>query len=181
MTLDRVGGKHDGGIDLQGWWWIPSTPSETSGSDRRRRIRVLAQCKAEKKKTSPKYVRELEGVLSRHKTQDGRDNTSPAMALFLSESTYTKATIIRAMSSHVPFLLLHMPPSDQDAEAETSAGVGSALWNDALSGTNGLLKGMFDVRWEYGSNSSDDSAGRPGLWLGDRRVENWVPSRSRSS
>ena len=23
MSLRRVGGKADGGIDLQGWWWLP--------------------------------------------------------------------------------------------------------------------------------------------------------------
>jgi len=23
MSLTRVGGKHDGGIDLTGWWWVP--------------------------------------------------------------------------------------------------------------------------------------------------------------
>lgn len=31
MSLTRVGGSHDGGVDLIGWWWVPSgeKPSET--------------------------------------------------------------------------------------------------------------------------------------------------------
>jgi hypothetical protein len=24
MSLTRVGGSHDGGVDLIGWWWVPS-------------------------------------------------------------------------------------------------------------------------------------------------------------
>jgi hypothetical protein len=92
MALTRVGGKEDGGIDLQGWWWLPPSslhpssalrtslppppplpPSETAVADsnttnpagRPRRIRVLAQCKAEKKSLGPNYVREMEGVMYR--------------------------------------------------------------------------------------------------------------------
>ena len=61
MSLKRVGGCGDGGIDMLGWWWIPKFTKE-----KRRRIRVIVQCKAEKKKISPKYVRELEGVLLRY-------------------------------------------------------------------------------------------------------------------
>ncbi|GBE87560.1 hypothetical protein BKA93DRAFT_189869 [Sparassis latifolia] len=74
MSLRHVGGKSDGGIDLQGWWWLPEVAlclrSQSSiarhEQARRMRIRVLAQCKDEKKKLSPKYVRELEGVLFRY-------------------------------------------------------------------------------------------------------------------
>ena len=108
MSLTRVGGSHDGGVDLIGWWWVPDdgenqnpttvtcgacpcTPSLTTrvlpnssipSSDplkatepeprawndatNRRRLRVLAQCKAEKRKVGPAYLRELEGVVYRH-------------------------------------------------------------------------------------------------------------------
>ena len=100
MSLKRVGGREDGGIDLLGWWWLPATdnnnnsllndddhdipPTTTSSSSssssssshpppppsssNRRRIRVIGQCKAEKKKLGPKFVRELEGVLFRFLT-----------------------------------------------------------------------------------------------------------------
>ncbi|EEB89062.1 hypothetical protein MPER_12892 [Moniliophthora perniciosa FA553] len=68
MSLTRVGGKEDGGIDLIGWWWIPEGAKESNAVDfsRRKRVRVVAQCKAEKKKIGPGYVRELEGVVFRN-------------------------------------------------------------------------------------------------------------------
>ncbi|KIJ63758.1 hypothetical protein HYDPIDRAFT_71022, partial [Hydnomerulius pinastri MD-312] len=62
MSLRRVGGKSDGGIDLVGWWWLPFSDSRYPDGLHRRRLRIVAQCKAEKKKFSPNYVREMEGV-----------------------------------------------------------------------------------------------------------------------
>ncbi|KAF8643530.1 hypothetical protein AX16_008986 [Volvariella volvacea WC 439] len=81
MKLERVGGKSDGGIDLQGWWWLPiqkhqhqhhiknDSPSMELDELERRRFRVLAQCKAEQTKLGPKYVREMEGVALRHQAR----------------------------------------------------------------------------------------------------------------
>ena len=31
MSLMRVGGSYDGGVDLTGWWWVPSE-SRTTGA-----------------------------------------------------------------------------------------------------------------------------------------------------
>jgi hypothetical protein len=152
MSLVRVGGKADGGVDLLGWWWLPA----------RRRVRVLGQCKAEKKKLGPNYVREMEGVLHRHLPAD-------AVALVVSESPFSKATLLRAHSSPVPFFLLHLPPRPEDAPAGSH--VGSAFWNPALAGTDGLLRGEVQLRWER----QLDGGGRPGLWTGDTRLENMIP------
>ena len=107
MSLRRVGGAGDGGIDLRGWWHIPSDAQplrpktisimtghpiyaksweqpkipehredealaqdftdgfEFGSPDRQdwRRLRVLAQCKAERRPLAAKTVRELEGVM----------------------------------------------------------------------------------------------------------------------
>jgi hypothetical protein len=225
MSLKRVGGKEDGGIDLLGWWWLPhdsDVAAFTSASSscllkRRRRIRVIGQCKAEKKKMGPNYVRELEGVLYRLLTSQQRqqlqlqqqdpsspqadmgtylhdatlltdENTSQPqsqsiVALLISESSFTKSTILRANSSPIPFLLLHLPPIDTtttslDSVSEqnhTTTPLGSvgAVWcNPALVGTQGLLKGRMEVRWERHSHGE---WGRPALWWGGDRLPSWIP------
>lgn len=51
--LKRVGGHSDYGIDLLGTWTVPSSKQP---------LRVLAQCKAIARKSSPNLVRELEGA-----------------------------------------------------------------------------------------------------------------------
>lgn len=192
MSLQKVGGKSDGGIDLQGWWWLPfskrrksaSAPFTWTGEDgvSRRRLRVFGQCKAEKKKMGPNYVRELEGVLSRHNSQPGRD---PSVGLLISESAFTRSTVLRAFSSQIPLFLLHLPPEpsepDQQREVEQNdeeAGaapdlIGSAVWNPALGSEQGLLRGEFSARWEW---SIYTGGGRPGLWWKGEKLKSWVPS-----
>jgi Protein of unknown function (DUF2034) len=169
MSLKHVGGKSDGGIDLVGWWLLPSRiendpPQRTSvvGVDPEtyRHIRVIAQCKAEKKKVGPVYVRELEGVFSRYTdtsrvVSSSRQLNSPIAALLVSESPFTRAAVLRAQSSLVPFLLLHIPPpEDQMGHGQ----LGTVFWNPALGSE--VLGGKFELRWErcvkYG--------GRPVMW-----------------
>lgn len=191
MNLERVGGPSDGGIDLQGWWWLPRL-----GDTRRRRIRVLAQCKAEKKKMSPNYVREMEGVLHRHlaahntrtvtppDAQSVEDAQRSLIAVLISESMFTKKTLLRALSSPIPMLLLHLPPlldwrtespivrAESDEDMTSPSSIGAVFWNSALGGEKGLLGGEIEVRWERGG----DGTGRPGLWRRDgMRISSWTP------
>lgn len=216
MSLQRVGGKSDGGIDLQGWWWLPAPSSSYASNHKpdsrdapsihdveRRRIRVLAQCKATATKLSPNVVRELEGVLFRFMLQRsggtrslfgtlptkldpdssnslGTDLSSPLVAMLISQAPFTRSTILRAMSSPVPFFLLHLPainlisPEENDyvAEALTEGDIiGAAIWNKALHGADGLLHGEIEARWERNLVGG----GRPGLWCRGHRIESWVP------
>lgn len=53
MSLKRVGGKSDNGIDLLGTWLLPSA---------RQPLKVLIQCKAHARKIDPAQARELEGA-----------------------------------------------------------------------------------------------------------------------
>lgn len=153
MLLRRVGGKSDWGIDLLGWWWLPlcSADAVMPAGDAskkwpdsdilpRRRLRVLAQCKAEKKKFGPNYVREMEGVWHTHayppshltppQPLAGHSHMAPdaplheqrfeepshrCVALLISESPFTKSTLRSALSSTVPFLLLYLPQVLPDA------------------------------------------------------------------
>lgn len=198
MSLTRVGGRNDGGIDLQGWWWLPASTSPSNGGDPdfaadaagiyRRRIRVLAQCKAERKKLGPNYVREMEGVLHRHfhrpASEPSTTIATPTIALLVSESIFTKATILCALSSPLPFLLLHLPRV-LDTEVSSSEGTpdgtldtfGSAIWNPALGGQRGVLEGAVDLRWELPQASNAPS--RPSLWWRGTRLESWVPPSER--
>ncbi|KAK7046709.1 hypothetical protein R3P38DRAFT_2506932 [Favolaschia claudopus] len=176
MSLRRVGGKSDGGIDLMGWWWLPNSDKSSVSKDElhRRRLRVLAQCKAEKRKPGPKYVREMEGVLHRHMLSLSTTTQYPLVALLVSESPFTKGTILRAQSSPVPFFLLHLPPETDDSDTEPEADdqrIGSAVWNPALS--RGLLGGMMEARWER----APSGVGRPGLWWAGQRLQSWVPDQ----
>lgn len=53
MSLKRIGGKSDYGIDLLGTWSLPSAPQP---------LKVLIQCKAFTRKIEPAQARELEGA-----------------------------------------------------------------------------------------------------------------------
>ena len=193
MSLKRVGGKSDGGVDLQGWWWLPtSDPIDPTSSnalltgdstERRKRLRVFAQCKAEKKKFSPNYVREMEGVLHRYLAHSKStlshnstgDTVYPLVALLLSESSFTASTLLRAQSSPVPFFLLHLPPAVEidspDYDESTNRNIGAAFWNPALGGQRGLLKGQIEQRWERAIRGG----GRPGLWWKGKKLQSWTP------
>ena len=183
MSLRRVGGRGDGGVDLQGWWWLPDDNQNPEGQARilddsgllRKRLRILAQCKAERKKLGPNYVREMEGVLHRHMFSA---NKSPedvqVVALVISESTFTKAAVLCALSSHVPFLLVHLPPARETPPSEEPQ-VGFVVWNAVLSGESGILKGQFELRWERSVLGNGSNGGRPGLWWKGVRLRSWSP------
>ena len=216
MSLKRVGGREDGGIDLLGWWWLPSTTinlnntnssllknhyhhhhhartttAATASSNNRRRIRVIGQCKAEKKKLGPKFVRELEGVLFRFLTTSSLDvhkppdpdfnhpdaSQLPIVALLMSESAFTKSAILRANSSPIPFFLMHLPAvdnSDDTTDADGIGDLGMALCNPALCGRDGLLKGNMELRWER-RGLGGDGRGRPAVWWGNQKLHSWTP------
>ncbi|KDR76481.1 hypothetical protein GALMADRAFT_246852 [Galerina marginata CBS 339.88] len=206
MSLKRVGGKEDGGIDLVGWWWLPHVTVDAQKpsllSFERRRLRVIGQCKAEKKKLGPNYVRELEGVMYRFLTLSSTNasiypdtendleplptdalehSRFPMVALLISESPFTKSTLLRAQSSPIPFFLLHLPPleelSSEDSHAnddiDGSLGdVGAAMCNPALCGAQGLLKGRLEVRWERHHLGQQ---GRPAIWWNNNRLPSEIP------
>ncbi|KAJ9108486.1 hypothetical protein QFC20_003392 [Naganishia adeliensis] len=123
MSLTRVGGKGDGGIDLRGWWNMPpkqeDSPSHATSEQAQQRIRVLAQCKAEKLRPGPKLIREMEGVarrehdLSREATSESSLHGTPAsesiVTLLCSRSGFSPAAVVEANRSRIPMLLLHIP------------------------------------------------------------------------
>jgi hypothetical protein len=197
MSLTRVGGTGDGGVDLQGWWWLPRLPSDTStvpGGHDRRRIRVLASCKAFQTKLGPLHVRELEGVIMQQGGSAMLPNLGPIdeptpesespipelVAMLISHSGFTLGAVRRTMASPVPFMLLDLPAPESETEADqpsiqplptsrVSEPIGSIIWNPRLGGPSGLLGGHLRVHWELGRG------GRPVLYWRGRRLKHWVP------
>ncbi|KAF8906839.1 hypothetical protein CPB84DRAFT_1769803 [Gymnopilus junonius] len=175
MSLKGVGGKEDGGVDLLGWWWLPHddpATSESSLSLPRRRIRIVGQCKAEKKKLGPNYVRELEGVLYRFLTMS---STIPSVFPSADQSDIPPPD-----SLEVP----QFPMKDDVAQeaSETDINFGSAICNPALCGARGLLKGQMEIRWERHHLGRH---GRPAVWWNNERLQNkiyeidtWTPGGS---
>ncbi|PVG03190.1 hypothetical protein CPB86DRAFT_749303 [Serendipita vermifera] len=196
MALERVAGPGDGGVDLVGWWWLPHLPglplvTDSTGQHSdpaihpmdRSRIRVWAQCKAERTKMGPNYVREMEGVLYRLQEMVSepwaggpsptKPHTTPSLAMLISLSPFTKGAVMRAMSSPMPFILLHLPPEsnsggDDDGLKQHRP---SLQWNAALGSEKGILGGNFEVRWERGPDYE-----RPRLWWKNQPLPDCVPS-----
>jgi hypothetical protein len=218
MSLGRIGGPSDGGIDLQGWWWLPplqglpvsedhsvaSMPTKVTDLGRsiadvgRRRVRVLAQCKAESKPLGPHYIREMEGVLygylvslSQRSSCRGVDldadamgisssqpsQVYPTIGMVVSQSTFTKSSIHRVMASSVPLLLMHLPPlggTERSAGERADMYAASLQWNPALGSEGGLLGGNLEIRWER-ELKGEAEGGRPVLYWKGKRLENWIP------
>ncbi|EUC60994.1 restriction endonuclease, partial [Rhizoctonia solani AG-3 Rhs1AP] len=202
MTLAHVGSRGDGGVDLQGWWWVPRL--DDSKDKDRRAVRVLAQCKASKSKLGPIHVRELEGAALVHQhsfAADAQDSsitgTKPQdlVAMIISLSGFTSYAIKRAMASPVPFLLLHLPAPVLEGETETpqplpppttpdsstepgSNSIGSIIWNFQLAGATGLLGGHMEVRWALGQQRGQEAqveGGRPVLYWKGKKLDHWIP------
>ncbi|KAF6753672.1 hypothetical protein DFP72DRAFT_1128151 [Ephemerocybe angulata] len=239
MSLTRVGGRGDGGIDLLGWWWLPSiytsavSPSSTSSSpdtglqqQRQLRIRVVGQCKAEKKKLGLRATAlfhdrpaqsQLDSSLSEQlelapntsistpptppedafdpsvNEEDTGQDPNSMIAVLVSESGFTKATILQAYSSDIPFLLLWLPPpalptptplgstlvemtpsdSTPEPQEEELGTIGTMLPNPALKNMPSL-KGQVDFRWEH--DTAAVSLGGPELWLKTRRMRGTLPA-----
>jgi len=167
-------------------------PHEDWGLGNRRRLRVLAQCKAEKRKMGPAYLRELEGVVYRHATPSALNSSirvpnalasgdlphggnthvptpaePPAVALLVSESAFTRGCLLAANASPLPFLLVHLPPSGHSA-------LGAIVGNSALMSAGGVLRGELEIRWEH-HTLSFGSGGRPRLWWQGRPLPIWTP------
>ena len=101
----------------------------------------------------------------------------PSMiALLISESEFTKSAILRANSSPIPFFLLHLPAIDNPDAVENDdddmGKLGMALCNPALCGTDGLLQGRMELRWE---RHEFGGGGRPALWWANRKLDSWTP------
>lgn len=141
MQLDRTGGSGDRGVDLRGWW----APGQT-GDDA---YRVVVQCKAAKKAVGPVFVRELEGTLLRAGWKEPRPDTTPVplFAVLASSSGFTQHALLHMRSSPMPMLLLHLGADTSQAPMPERLPCRGFVWNDALAGRHGLLRGAYEAVW----------------------------------
>lgn len=174
MDLMRIGGAHDGGIDLTGWWWSPlkelaeNTLNETLKAGR---VRITVQCKSEARKLGPRHVREMHGTMvaiqrsgsiepepldtlpqsvlqSSKLALEGNDTSVPAMAILASSSGFSKQCLLQAFSAPFPLLLVHLLFPDQQGNPLqdcTPFAHPTIAANDAL--LTGLLQSQLQVRW----------------------------------
>lgn len=185
MDLIRIGGKGDEGVDLMGWWWLPDSTFRDGdhgqeaeegplAPDGWRRLRVFGQCKAEKRKAGPKYVREMEGVVYRHLealSQNSHTDASryPVIALLVSLSGFSIGAVRRANASSVPFFLLHISPQEDSSEDDASVHVlRDACWNLALQG---VLQGKGEMRCERRIGENGEDLRISHLWWEGKRWE----------
>lgn len=137
VSLQKIGGRGDRGVDLTGWWQVP-TPHTDERDVLPQRVRIFAQCKStlsKTKKLGPVALREMEGVLGRYRTrlrvasgrpepeEEGQDDDegsitpyeddalkTPLMAIICSSSGFSKATNVQVHALEgVNMLLVHLP------------------------------------------------------------------------
>ncbi|KAJ5387525.1 hypothetical protein N7509_010066 [Penicillium cosmopolitanum] len=135
LSLHRIGGRDDAGIDLIGTWHLPER-------ERERAVRVLVQCKALKTKLGPNLVRELEGAL-RQAPVGWRTGQTAGMLVSPREATKgVRDTLAR--SSYPLFWLL----------VERDGVVKQVLWNSRAGEVLGL--DPLAVENRYGTSLAED-------------------------
>ena len=64
MSLMRVGGRSDAGIDLLGQWDLAALSLDDEQQRQNRPLKILVQCKALRRRAGPHLIRELEGAFA---------------------------------------------------------------------------------------------------------------------
>ncbi|KAA8895371.1 hypothetical protein FN846DRAFT_785202 [Sphaerosporella brunnea] len=93
MTLRRVGGRDDRGIDIRGTWVPPASRHLPPPLP----LQVYIQCKAERSRAGPKYLRELEGTLGTTTTPQ-----TPPLGILASSSPCTPGMRKHMLLSRLP-------------------------------------------------------------------------------
>ncbi|CAK9781612.1 hypothetical protein CC85DRAFT_253687 [Cutaneotrichosporon oleaginosum] len=164
--------------------WKPPTPpglkrDGTPGA-RIRPLRVVAQCKAERRVVGPRIVREFEGTLAHLAAQDAR---VPLLGVLASQSGFSLASMEHAVRARVPLLLLHLeggrpeeegesddaPPEKDVVEGAPAISVTGAWWNAPLGAL--LTETGVELRREIMDGNT-----RVGLWTAGSRMGRYGPA-----
>lgn len=88
LYLERVGGPHDKGIDLEGVWDFTKIASNASEN-----CSVYVQCKDEGKRIGVGHIRSLDGALGHRRIQTRRQSERHFLGVFASSSGFTKPAL----------------------------------------------------------------------------------------
>ena len=135
LSLDRIGGRDDAGIDLVGTWHLPER-------ERERALRVLVQCKSLKTKLGPNVVRELEGTF-RQAPVGWR--TGETVGVLVSPREATKGVRDTLARSAYPLFWMMI---------ERDGTLKQALWN---ARAEELGVGLLGVETRYGTTEGAES------------------------
>ena len=114
MSLTRVGGRGDQGVDLRGSW-TPPAPSP------RPMLNVYVQCKAERSRTGPKHLRELEGTLNLSTTPQ-----TPPIGILAATTACTAGLRKHMLMSRLPLAYCCIAPHHRGGHIE------QFLWNSVV-------------------------------------------------
>lgn len=131
LSLHRIGGRDDAGIDLVGTWHLPER-------ERERALRTIVQCKSLKAKIGPNVVRELEGTFRQAPVGWRTDQT---IGILVSPREATKGVRDALARSTYPIFWMMI---------ERDGTFKQALWN---SRAEELGIGPLSVETRYGTAS----------------------------
>jgi len=111
ICLHRTGGTDDRGVDLRGRWLLPMHDNYSDG------IPVLVQCKAERRPTGPKYLRELEGATATEEQE--------TLILLATLTRFTEGARRIVMGSDRAMGVVQIDGHDEGGQ------IGQFIWNGA--------------------------------------------------
>lgn len=142
LSLHRVGGRDDAGVDLVGTWHLPQ---------REHPLRVFVQCKSLKTKLGPNLVRELEGSFRQSPgdktTTSSNDNTVGGGKVGILVSTREATKGVRDAMARSVYPLMWMM-------VERNGALQQALWNAKVEE---LGLGALEVEVQYGVGGPDST------------------------
>ena len=132
--MQRTGGRSDLGIDLLGYWHLPSIPHP---------LPVLVQCKALKARAGPNLVRELEGAFAGAPVGWRAQDRAVGVLCATREATKGVREAVKRLGRPVVWIMIRDDENvadEVDDKREHRGMITQVLWNQKTSeaGAEGL-------------------------------------------